>query len=71
MHLKTRDQHLKIIVYTQRLLYQNHRVTANQKSIIEKKKKESRHNTKNKSSNDKRTKEERKIKDLQKQMQNN
>ena len=68
MHLKTRDQQLKIIVYTQRLLYQNHIVTANQKSIIEKKKKESRHNTKNKSPNDKRIKEERKIKDLQKEM---
>ena len=33
MHLKLRDQQLKIILYVYRLLYQNLMVTANQKSV--------------------------------------
>ena len=35
MHLQLRDQHLKTILYIYRLLYQNFRVTANQKSTID------------------------------------
>jgi len=35
MHLKLRDQPLKIILYIYRLLYQKLTVTANQKSAIE------------------------------------
>ena len=35
MHLQLRDQPLKTISYTYRLLYQNFRVTANQKSTID------------------------------------
>ena len=63
MHLKLRDQ---------QLLYQNLMVTTNQKSTIDthtKKKKESKHNTKAViKSQEKRTKEEGKKKDLQKQI---
>ena len=49
--LEIRDQQLKTIlyIYIYRLLYQNHMVTANQKSTIDiptKNKKESKHNTK-------------------------
>ena len=49
MCLKLRDQQFKTIIYLYRLLYQNLMVTTNQKSIIDihtKKKKESKHNTK-------------------------
>ena len=49
MHLKLKDQHLKALLFIYRLLYQNLRVTANQKSTIDthtRKKKESKHNTK-------------------------
>ena len=35
MHLPLRDQQLKTISYTYRLLYQNFRITANQKSTID------------------------------------
>ena len=34
MHFQLRDQQLKTISYTYRLLYQNFRITANQKSTI-------------------------------------
>ena len=34
MNLQLRDQQLKTISYTYRLLYQNFRITANQKSTI-------------------------------------
>ena len=50
MHLKLRDQQLKTISYTDRLLCQNLMVTTNQKFIIDihpKKRKESKHNTRN------------------------
>ena len=49
MHLKLRDQQLKTIMYTYRLLYKSLMVSTNQKSIRDihtKKKKESKHNTK-------------------------
>ena len=35
MHLQLRDQQLTTISYTYRLLYQNFRITANQKSTID------------------------------------
>ena len=35
MNLQLREQQLKIISYTYRLLYQNFRITANQKSTID------------------------------------
>ena len=35
MHLQLRDQKLKTTLYTNRRLYQNFRVTANQKSTID------------------------------------
>ena len=35
MHLQLRDQQLKTILYIYRLLYQNFRITANQKSTID------------------------------------
>ena len=50
MHLKLRDQQLKTIFFIYRLLYQNHMVTVKQKSTLDihtKKKKKSKHNTKN------------------------
>ena len=49
MHLKLRDQQLRAIIYIYRLLYQDLMVITNQKSITDihtKKKKESKHNTK-------------------------
>ena len=49
MHLQLRDQQLKIILYTYRPLYQNFRVTANQKSTIDtqtNKKNQLKYNTK-------------------------
>ena len=49
MHLKLGDQQVKTIMFTYRLLYQNLIVTTSQKSTIDihtKKKKESKHNTK-------------------------
>ena len=49
MHLELRDQQLKTISYTYRLLYQNLRVTAKQKSTIDtqtNKKNQLKYNTK-------------------------
>ena len=49
MHLQLRDQQLKTILYIYRLLYQNLRVTANQKSTIDthtNKKNQLKYNTK-------------------------
>ena len=49
MHLKLRDKQLKTIMHIYRLLYKNLMVTTIQKSIVDihtKKKKESKHNTK-------------------------
>ena len=48
MDLKLKDQQLKTILFTYRLLYQNLMVTANRKSTVgthTEKKKESKHNT--------------------------
>ena len=47
MHLQLRDKQLRTILYLYRLLFQNFRITANQKSTIDthtKKKKQSKHN---------------------------
>ena len=76
MHLKLKDQQLKAILFIYRLLYQNLMVTTNQESTVDthtQKKKESKHNTINLviKSQEKRTKEEGKKKDLQKQIPNN
>ena len=49
MHLQLRDQQLKTISYIYRLLYQNSRITANQKSTIDtqtNKKNQLKYNTK-------------------------
>ena len=49
MHLQLRDRQLKIISYIYRLLYQNFRVTKNQKSTIDthaNKKNQLKYNTK-------------------------
>ena len=49
MHFQLRDQQLKTILYTYRLLYQNFMVTTNQKSAIDthtQKKKQPKYNTK-------------------------
>ena len=48
MHLQLRDQQLKTISYTYRLLYQNFRITANQKSTMDTqtKKRHLKYNTK-------------------------
>ena len=35
MHLQLRDQQLKIVLYIYRILYQNFRITAHQKSAID------------------------------------
>ena len=65
MHLKLREQQLKTISYTQRLLYQNSRITANQKSTIDTqtKKNQLKYNTKDshqtRSGENKRRKEKR------------
>ena len=45
-HLKLRDQQLKTVFYTYRLLYQNIMGTTDQKSIHTKKKKQTKHITK-------------------------
>ena len=74
-HLKLKDQQLKIILFIYRLLYQSLMVTTNQKSTVDthtKKKKESNTTlTLAIKSQEKRTKEEGKKKDLQNQIQNN
>ena len=67
-HLQSSFQQLKTFLYKYRLLYQNFRVTANQKSTIDthtNKKKQSKHNTKETHQ----TREEEKKK--QKQIHNN
>ena len=49
MHFQLRDQQLKTILHTYRLLHQNFRVTGNQKSTMDtrtNKKKQSKYNTK-------------------------
>ena len=43
MHLQLREQQLKTISYTYRLLYQNFRITANQKSTIDIQTKKNQH----------------------------
>ena len=73
MNLQLREQQLKTILYTYRLLYQNFRITANQKSTIDTQRKIN--------SNailkivikpeEERTKEEGKKKEQQKQIQSN
>ena len=66
MNLQLREQQLKTISYTYRLLYQNFRITANQKSIIDTqtKKNQLKYNTKDsqqtrRGENKRRRKEER------------
>ena len=74
MHLKLRDQQLKTSTYLTRLLYKNLTVTTKQNPVIEihTKKKECKITLKIViKSEEKRTKEERGKKDLQKQIQNN
>ena len=69
MHLQLRDQPLKTISYTYRLLYQNFRVTANQKSTTDtqtNKKKQLKYNTKDSHPT---TRDEGKQKEQQKQIQ--
>ena len=71
MHLKLKDQQLKTILFTYRLLYQNLMGTANQKSTIVTQKRKRNPNTTLKlviKSQEKRTKEDRQKKDLQKQL---
>ena len=73
MHLKLRDQQLKTILFVYRLLYQNLMVTTKRKSTIETQKIKGKPNTTLMlvvKSQQKRTKEEGKEKDLQKQKQN-
>ena len=75
MHLKLRGQQFKTILYICRLLYQNLMGTATQKlQQIQTQKRKSNQNTTLKiviKPQEKRTKEEGKKKDLQKQTQNN
>ena len=74
MHLKVKDQQLKTILFTYRLLYQNLIITANEKYTIDTHTRKRNPNTTLKlviKSQEKRTKKERKKKDLQKQIQNN
>ena len=71
MHLKLKDQQLKIVLLIYRLLYQNLMITANQKFVIDTHTKKGKRNpnTTLKSvikSQEKNTKEEWKGKDLQK-----
>ena len=74
MNLQLREQ-LKTISYTYRLLYQNFRITANQKSTIDtqtNKKNQLKYNTKDShQTGDDRTREEGKKKEQQKQIQSN
>ena len=75
MNLQLRDQQLKTISSICRLLYQNFRITANQKSIIDtqmNKKNHLKYNTKDShQTREERTKEEGKKKEQQKQIQSN
>ena len=74
MNLQLREQQLKTISYTYRLLYQNFRITANQKSTIDTqtKKNQLKYNTKDdhqtRRGENKRRREE---KEQQKQIQSN
>jgi len=76
MHLQLKDQQLKTISYIFRLLYQNFRATANQKSIIyiqTNKKNQLKHNTQDshqtiKGENRRRREEKRAIKTNPKQL---
>ena len=72
MHLQLRDQQLKTISYTYRLLYQNLRVTAKQKSTIDtqtNKKNQLKYNTKDRhQTTEERIRKEGKTKDQQKQI---
>ena len=73
MHLQLRDQQLKTISYTYILLYQNFRITANQKSTIDTQRKINSNTTLKIviKPQEERTREERKKKDQQKQIQSN
>ena len=74
MNLQLREQQLKTISYTYRLLYQNFRITANQKSTIDtqtNKKNQLKYNTKdNHETTEQRTREEGKKKEQQKHIYN-
>ena len=73
MNLQLRDQQLKTISYTYRLLYQNFRITANQKSTIDTQIGKINSNTTLKiviKPQEERTREEGKKKEQQKQIQN-
>ena len=69
MHLKLKEQELKTILFIYRLLFQNLTITANQKSTIHKQEKGIQHNTN--VSHQITRKQQRKIKELGKQIQNN
>ena len=73
MHLQLRDQQLKTISYTYRLLYQNFRKTANQKSTIDTQRKINSNTTLKIviKPEEERTREEWKKKEKQKQIQSN
>jgi len=75
MNLQLREQQLKTISYTYRLLYQNFRITANQKSTIDTQtNKKINSNTTLKiliKPEEERTREEGKKKEQQKQIQSN
>ena len=74
MHLKLKEQQIKTSLFAYRLLYQNFMATANQKSTIDTHTKQKNGSKQLKlviKSQEKRTKDERKKKDLQKQIQNN
>ena len=74
MHLQLRDQQLKTISYTYRLLYQHFRITANQKSTIDtqtKKKNQLKQNTKDSQQTTEKRREKKKKKEQQKQIQSN
>ena len=71
MNLKLRDQQLKIISYTYRHLYENFRITANQKSTIDTQRKINSNTTVNLviKPEEERTREGGKKKEQQKQIQ--
>ena len=73
MNLQLRDEQLKTISYTYRLLHQNFRITANQKSTIETKRKMKSNTTLELviKPEEERTREEGKKKEQQKQIQSN
>ena len=73
MNLQLREQQLKTISYTYRLLYQNFRITANQKSTIDTQRKINSNTTLKIviKPQEERTREEGKKKEQHKQMQSN